>query len=496
MKLPNSYYNNVSLAGTIIACLALLLIFFTVLISLLFNAGSSYLGLFSYILLPGIMLFGLILIPIGMLWASKKSKRIKQPLKGKWMVLDFNDPRYRNAASVFIIGTVILILLSAAGSYEAYHYTESVQFCGTVCHRVMEPEYTTYLNSSHARVKCVECHVGQGANWYVKSKLSGLYQVYAVVSNSYPKPIATPISNLRPAKETCEQCHWPQKFYSPRLNSEKHYLSDSLNTEWNIQLQMKTNSQHSANTFAEGIHWHINPDIKIEYIASDDTRETLPWVRYTNAVTLDTILYEDTWGPLEPEDISSSTIREMDCMDCHNRPSHKYLLPSQFVDRGIASGEIPLLPEIKHISMEILKDPYPSADTALTVIKNTLTTFYSSKYPNIERSQVAKAIKALSKDFQNNIFPEMQANWDVYPDHIGHVEFNGCFRCHNDSHESAMGDKITRDCNACHSILMQGTPGKLQQAPIDESLPFQHPIDIDEAWKESLCTDCHRYLYL
>ncbi len=247
-----------------------------------------------------------------MIRASKLAKKRHQTLEAKWLIIDFNDARYRNAASVFIIGTVILVLLSAVGSYEAYHYTESVEFCGKVCHKVMKPEYVTYLNSSHARVACVECHVGQGADWYVKSKLSGLYQVYAVLAHKYPKPIPTPISSLRPAKETCEECHWPQKFYTPRLNFEKHFLSDSLNTEWNIQLRMKTNSPHGATNLAEGIHWHINPNIKIEYIASDETRENIPWVRYINFENNDTILYQDSMGPLEPEEIQSASPRVMD----------------------------------------------------------------------------------------------------------------------------------------------------------------------------------------
>ncbi|MBS2100224.1 cytochrome c3 family protein [Carboxylicivirga linearis] len=495
MRFPKSYYNHISLVGTIIAGISILLIILSFILSFIFNAGSSYLGLFSYILLPGIMLLGLILIPIGMLFSTRKARKNNIEQYKKWIVIDFNDPRYRNAASVFFIGTVVLMLLSAVGSYEAYHYTESVEFCGKVCHKVMKPEYVTYTNSSHARVACVECHVGQGADWYVKSKLSGLYQVYAVATNNYPKPIPTPISSLRPAKETCEECHWPQKFYTPRLHTEKHYLSDSLNTEWMIQLQMKTNSQHSSNNLAEGIHWHINPNVKIEYIAADETRESIPWVRYINLKTNDTTLYEDTWGPLDPEDIKTATIRTMDCMDCHNRPSHNYHLPSDFVDYAISSGDIPKLPQIKYIAMEVLKDPYPTTDTALMVIKNTIQHFYEENYSELQPEAITQAIEGISNGYLNNIFPEMGANWDVYPDHIGHVEFNGCFRCHNDTHESLAGNKITKDCNACHSILMQGTPGQLESASINEPLEFHHPIDIGTDWKDYLCTDCHRYLY-
>ncbi|MCU4163558.1 NapC/NirT family cytochrome c [Carboxylicivirga caseinilyticus] len=495
MHLPKSYYNHISFAGTIIAAISLFLIIVSFLFSLLFNAGSSYLGLFSYILLPAIMVFGLILIPIGMFINSRRARKSSETLEMKWMVIDFNDPRYRNAASIFIIGTVVLILLSAVGSYEAYHYTESVEFCGKVCHKVMQPEYVTYMNSSHAKVACVECHVGQGADWYVKSKLSGLYQVYAVLTNSYPTPIPTPISSLRPAKETCEECHWPQKFYTPRLNMEKHYLSDSLNTEWIIQLQMKTNSPHSSSNLAEGIHWHINPDVKIEYIAADEARESIPWVRYINLKTGDTTLYEDSWSPMDQEDIKTAVTRTMDCMDCHNRPSHNYQLPSEFVDLAISSGEVPKLPKIKYIAMEILKDPYPTTDTALMVINETIRQFYADNYPDSDPQLIDKAVTGITNGYLNNIFPEMGANWDVYPDHIGHLEFNGCFRCHNDTHESISGKRITKDCNACHTILAQGTNDNLETATINESLDFYHPVDIGTDWKDYLCIDCHRYLY-
>src|SRR5512147_2459048 len=103
----------------------------------------------------------------------------------------------------------------------------------------MNPEFTAYRLSPHARVACVDCHVGTGATWYVRSKLSGLRQVYAVLTNSYDRPIPTPITDLRPARETCEECHWPEKFYARQLRNTKHYLTDSANTEWNISLQMK-----------------------------------------------------------------------------------------------------------------------------------------------------------------------------------------------------------------------------------------------------------------
>jgi len=495
MKLPKSYYNAISLVGSILALISILLIIAVISISFFFHEGSSYLGLFAYIILPIFLILGLLLIPVGMIAAIRRSKKQNKPLAGQWKVIDFNNPQYRNAASIFFIVTVVFLLFSAIGSYEAFHYTESNRFCGTLCHKVMEPEYTTFQHSSHAKVKCVECHVGQGASWYVRSKISGLYQVYSVLASKYPKPIPTPITNLRPAKETCLECHWPEKFYSTRLLYRRHFLSDSLNTEWAIRLKMKIGGEHSTLNLQEGIHWHINPDVKIEYLSASPDNLEIPWVRYVNMQTNDTVVYQDTWMPLEAEEIASRETRLMDCIDCHNRPSHIYLQPSQFVDLGIASGDIPQLPHIKHLAMEILKESYHSVDTAMFEIGHRIKTYYYNNYPSLSDSLINKAIEAISLRYRKNIFPSMKASWDAYPDHVGHKVFNGCFRCHGNNHESSSGLKITRDCDACHSILQQGANKQLQEVSITESLGFKHPVNIDEVWKESLCTDCHRYLY-
>ena len=500
MQLPRSYYNITSFVGTLISGISLLLIIFLFLVSVLLDQGSSYLGLFIYILLPGFLILGLILIPIGMLIQHRKNKKGEGDKAPAMLKLDLNDPTHRNGFYIFIVGTVILLLLSGIGSYEAYHYTESVEFCGTMCHKVMNPEYTTFQNSPHARVACVECHVGSGASWYVKSKLSGLYQVYSVIFNKYPRPIPTPVTSLRPARETCEECHWPQKFYSPRFTYEKHYLSDTVNTEWNIQLKMKISASHKAEGLAEGIHWHINPDVKIEYFASSPDRENIPLVRKINLVTGDTTVFVDSNDPVDADTINTSELRVMDCMDCHNRPSHNYDIPSNFIDEGIASGEIPVeLPNIKLEAMEMLKVSYPTTDTALMMIEQGIKSYYAENFPEIsaEKSdEIDQAIKGIKAGYINNIFPEMKASWDVYPDHIGHKVYNGCFRCHNDTHESKTGEVISKDCNTCHSILLQGTPGNLEVAPFNEELEFIHPVDIGGAEKEVLCTECHRYLYL
>ncbi len=396
----------------------------------------------------------------------RKTRELEYIKKG-WPIIDLNVKKYRNAILIFSVGTIILGIISSIGSYEAFHYTESNKFCGTLCHEVMEPEYVAYQNSPHASVGCVECHVGNGADWYVRSKLSGLRQVYAVLTNDFSRPIETPIHDLRPARETCEKCHWPEKFYARQLRQTKHFLADSLNTEWDIVLQMKTGPEHMALGLTEGIHWHINPNVQIEYVSKRDARNVIPWVKYTNRETGEITLYEDEENALSESKMAEAEIRGMDCLDCHNRPSHNYFTPQEFIDHALISGEIPKdLPFIKKIAMDLFIDPYEYKDTAIQTIRDYTREYYAENIPEILESREAdvnKAIEGIIHEFSQNIFPGMGVSWDEYENHIGHKTYNGCFRCHDDNHKSKEGKVISKDCNLCHTIVLQGNPGRRYQ---------------------------------
>lgn len=499
MKLPKSYYNPLSILGSIIAGGNMLLILFFVIASTFFNVGGSYLGIYMYMILPVFLIGGLLFIAIGMIRRSRKIKREGDEGLPKGIRIDLGDKKQWNAVLIFFIVTFLFVLFTGVGSYKVYHYTESNEFCGLLCHKVMEPEYVAYQESAHSRVHCVECHVGDGADWYVKSKLSGMYQVYSVLAKKYPQPIETPVHSLRPARETCEKCHWPEKFYSYRVRNERHFLADSANSEWSVQLKMKIGSEHSALGLSEGVHWHINQDVKIDYVASSKDREFIPWVRYIDLATGDTTIYQDIYESLEAEAMDTLEMRVMDCIDCHNRPSHHYLPPQEFVDLSLVDGSIPVeLPEVKMLAMQLLHTAYGDRDTARQVIEQGVLDFYQAAYPEIIEADpglMEKAITGIMAGYSKNIFPEMKASWDVYPNHIGHIEFNGCFRCHNGNHESESGKVISRDCNLCHTILAQGFKDDYQTTSIESSLEFKHPVDMGEAWKEMACSDCHRYLY-
>ena len=500
MKLPKSVQNWLSAIGAALALFSALVTLILAIFSYYFAPDNPYLGLFLFLIIPAFIIIGLLMIPVGMyIKIRQDKKRTVKESPGWWPELNLNDKRHRNATFIFLSASLIFVIASAMGSYQAFHYSESVEFCGKLCHQVMEPEYVAYQHSSHARVACVECHVGSGASWYMKSKLSGLYQVYAVLTNIFPRPIPTPVKSLRPARETCEKCHWPQKFYAQKLKVQRHFIADSASSQWDIAMQMKIGPSMTALGLREGIHWHINPDVRIEYIANSDTRESIPWVKYTNLKTGEVSIYNDEENTLDKKGMDTLPIRSMDCMDCHNRPSHKYQPPSNFVDNALINGEIPAeLPYVKFVTMKYLKERFTDRDTAITYLRDSINAYYKTNLPDIYKTKKAlidKTVKGVTTEFNNNIFPNMRVSWEAYPDHIGHKESKGCFRCHSDTHKTSKGKVISKDCNLCHSIVAQGNPNQWQLGTIKDKLEFRHPVDIGDAWKTTLCSDCHSALY-
>jgi hypothetical protein len=494
-RLPRLVYNWISILGAMTAVIALMIMTVLYVIGVLSKQTNPYLGIVTYLISPFFLLGGLLLIPVGMLLRWRRLKRASEAAERAWPSLDLNQTGQRKAAVVFFIGTFAFFIISAVGSYESYHFTESLTFCGRICHKVMKPEYMAYQNSPHARVLCVECHVGPGADWYAKSKLSGLYQVYATLFNKFPRPIPTPIKNLRPARETCEQCHWPQKFFASQQQLFDHYMYDDKNTHWPITLLIKTGGGDPRFGKVSGIHWHMYIDNQIEYIARDPTRLDIPWVKRTDLTTGRVTIYQDTDNPLTAEEISAAKPRLLDCMDCHDRPSHIYNTPDHAIDQAILVGMIDQgLPDVKQIAVKAMSAKYESEAEARTAIAATMNDFYKNNYPEIyeeNRKAVDQAVATTQTQFSLNIFPYMGVRWEKYPNNIGHFYFKGCFRCHDGIHASSDGQKIFRDCNSCHVILSQGSGDRAAWASSAAGLDFVHPVDISEAWKEIGCYDCH-----
>jgi len=437
---------------------------------------NPYVGILTYLVTPMFSTMGVVLMAVGYWLRRRAYRRVGGELP---VVIDLRRLQQRGMLGWVMLGTAVFLLISAVGSYHSYHFTESVTFCGQACHTVMEPEFVTYQNSHHARVACAECHIGPGAEWYVKAKLSGLYQVYATLTDKYPRPVPTPIKNLRPARDTCEQCHWPERFSGNMVRSYNHYLSDDANTEYSLRLMLKVGGGDPEMGPVAGIHWHVA--YVVEYLPSDETKMEILWVRHTD-VEGKAIEYraEGFDGPVDPE-----RVRRMDCMDCHNRPSHVYQKPNDAVDQAMAAGRLSRdLAGIRATAAGLLVAEYGSVDEAMEGIAVGLR----EAYP--DGGDLEGSIAAVQAIYRRNFFPKMKASWKDYPEHIGHKDWPGCVRCHDDRHVSADGQQVIgfQDCNQCHLILAQGTAADLEQPSVSEQA-FKHPgEEIDPEFK---CHDCH-----
>ncbi len=493
--LPSLTHNWISFIGAVISLVAGVCIVFLLVFSLVARGINPYLGILLYMIMPVFLVGGLLLVPMGMFVRWRGLQKRGQIAYHKWPHIDLNNKGHRKAALIFATGTFILAVVSAVGIYQAYHYTDSVTFCGVTCHTVMRPEFTTYQDSPHARVRCVACHIGPGAGWYARSKLSGLYQVYATLADIYPRPVPTPIRDLRPAQETCEQCHWPRQFYGGQQRQFDSYLYDKMNTHWQINMLVKTGGGSPRTSQTSGIHWHMNIEIKVEYVARDRQRQDIPWIRVTNRETGRVKVYRDRSRSLSLKEFQYVRPWTMDCMDCHNRPSHSFHSPDYAVNLAILTGKIDRdLPEIKAVAVKAIAKEYTTSFDARREIEKTFSDYYREKYPSTysrKKKEIEKSASAVLTAFTRNIFPEMKARWSDYPDNIGHFIFKGCMRCHDGKHKSDEGDAIPNDCRICHIIFSQGGPESSGVADFRTGLEFKHPVDIGDAWKGGACYECH-----
>ncbi len=416
-----------------------------------------YIGLLVFLILPGFFIFGLLLMPLG-IWLKRRSLRQSGDLPQKYPAIDLRLPMVRRTLEWVALATVINLLIIGTASYRGVEYMDSTSFCGTTCHTVMSPEYTAYQNSPHARVACVECHIGPGAGWFVRSKLSGLRQVVAVTLHTYSRPIPSPVKYLRPARDTCEHCHWPQRFTGDKFLVNTSYKDDEKNTPQTDVLLLKVGGHGGQG--AVGIHGrHLTDAARIRYISTDAERQTIPIVYYTDDQGK-TTEFVSSDAKATQEQLDKGDHRVMDCIDCHNRPTHAFDLPDNAVDKRMSLGRIsPELPYIRKKAVEVLKVNYPSREIAKQSITDEINNFYRTNYPQIyqtRRPLVQQAGEEVSEIYLRNIFPDMRVTWGIHPNNLGHNDSPGCFRCHDGSHTSADGQTITNDCSACHQVLAAG----------------------------------------
>ncbi|MBI5499455.1 MAG: NapC/NirT family cytochrome c [Deltaproteobacteria bacterium] len=507
--------NIVTVIGAMIVTAAAvsLVVYFTV--DVIWGFTNRYASLVVYLLLPGAFVAGLALIPIG-IWRTRLHRarvRADERLQ-PYPVIDFNDRRVRLTWS-FVIGLTFLnIAILGVAAYKGLEYTDSVEFCGDLCHSVMNPQRVSHADSPHARVPCVDCHIGAGASWFVQAKLSGLRQVWAVATGSYSRPIPTPVENLRPARETCEACHWPQKFYGDRFLVRTHFASDETNTHDRTALLVKTGGGDPKLGLHGGIHWfHMEGQHEIRFIPADRRQQSMAFVRYR---TPDGEVFEFTNADHPPA--PGAELRVMDCVTCHNQPTHGFKLPSEALDDALALGRLdPTLPFLKREALAVVSGEYASESEARRRIESALLAFYRLSYPDLAETRadaIRTAIRVVGDVWARNVFPEMKITWGTYPDNVGHPHavavpddhegrtndtclmchatdsppdaptaiphvaaadtsclachapvgpadrgFPGCFRCHNDRMTMTSGPRpiaIATTCDSCHLMTFLG----------------------------------------
>lgn len=446
--------------------------------------SNPYVGILTWIVAPAILIFGLAVFFFGM-WRERRRRRRHAPDEVPvYPRFDFNERRTRLIVIWSALGLMVFVTMSVVGSYQVYHYTESDAFCGTMCHEVMHPEYTAYQQSPHARVGCAGCHVGPGAGWFVKSKLSGAYQVYSVIAKKFPRPIPSPVENLRPAQQTCEQCHWPEKFFGAQLKVFDHHAYDEESTPRQVRLLIKTGGGSPVAGQTAGIHFHMNIENEVTYLATDKQRQTIPWIRVRNRKTGAITEYRSEESKLTEPQIAAAPKRIMDCVDCHNRPTHIYRSPDLSVDKALVAGRIDRsLPFIKQQGVTVLAKDYATTEAAISAIRTDLETFYRDNHPEVFKAkskQIAGAAAELQQLFKTTRFPIMKVDWRTHPDNIGHMRTLGCFRCHDDLHVSREGKRISKECTLCHTVLAES----------GATAAFEHPIDLGDL-RTVNCSDCH-----
>jgi hypothetical protein len=479
------FRNRTSYVGLYLAGVGLVLIFFTAAIDWMQGEHSSYVGLLL-LLFFGMVLMGGVLTLFGA-WRERRRRAGGAPPQQR---LNLNEPADRRKFYLWCIGGVVALNVAVFASFSGYHYTESVSFCGALCH-TMTPEYVTHQSSPHANVECVECHVGPGLSYFLKYKLAGARQLFNLLANIYPTPIPTPLENLRPAPEICEQCHWPGKFFSTKLLQRPYFRNDEKNTAEQITLGVKIGGQ-----IFHSIHYnHISGVKQIAYAAEDRQDQKIPWVSVERLDgSTEEYLSLDARGA---DQGFADKARPFDCIGCHNRPTHIFNTPDQAINLLLAANHIPRdLPWVKKVAADALGAGYPDRQQAHAGINTAISGFYADRYPELSQSmkaEIGQTVAQVTALYDQNVFPEMKANWATHADNIGHKDWDGCFRCHDGRHTTKSGKVLSDECTLCHTmpvrgplqplgVMSQGTPGVLAA---------WHPLDLSGKHGALACTRCH-----
>jgi nitrate/TMAO reductase-like tetraheme cytochrome c subunit len=447
---PAAFRNLLSLTGGALATAAAALFAILFVLDALGYLKSPYLGLLVFVGLPAVLVLGLLLIPLGAWREARLRQRFPDRPTPDWPVIDLRQGRQRTVLASVLLLTLVNLVIVSVGAYTGVHYMESNEFCGLVCHTTMEPQFVAYQDAPHSRVPCVACHVGSGAQAAVEAKLSGTRQLWGVVTNRVPRPLPSPVRSMRPARDTCEQCHWPEKRFGDVRRVFREFADDDRNSAIETTMLMHVGGGSAAEGTGSGIHWHMNLGNEVEYVAIDQARQVIPYVRLTTRAG---VVKEYVAEGTKPEDIARGERRRMDCIDCHNRAAHRFAAtPERAIDRAIAEGRIPAeLPFVRREAVAAVALDYPTRDAALEDIAEQLRGFYATQGRAIDPSLVDRAVSGAQTAYRRNVFPTMKVTWGTYPSQSGHIDSPGCFRCHDDNHKAQDGSVIRQDCELCHT---------------------------------------------
>ncbi len=468
--MPSTYKKLINLVSrskvSVIGALLVSILLPVLLVSIAFDSlgliENPYFGFLLYVVMAPLLVLGILLLIFGILFSRSGEELGTYTVE--YLKEQFTRPgrytRIRRLLYFTVAITLVLVFVIGLASYSSFRYTSSSQFCGLFCHNVMQPQYTAYLHSPHSRVSCVECHLGKDADWAERSRFTGLKQLWAVATDSYPRPILPPITALRPGRKTCEQCHLPEKFHGSRLYSREHFLPDEKNTRVRTVILMKVGSGDIGGRRAHGIHWHVSETQQVFYRAADREREIITEVRQVEKGKKD-VIYTRIPG-IDSATVSSGAVgklRKMDCVDCHNRPTHIFLSPDEALDRKMAANIIsPYLPYIKRQALAVIQKDYPSREVARVEISRSLQNWYRKNYPELignNPNLFARTVKGVVEAYMDNVFPAMRVTWGTYRNNLGHSKGSGCFRCHGKLRQVDSGRVISKDCNLCHVILAE-----------------------------------------
>ena len=448
---PFFFYGNnwVSLlGGAITVASAMVLVGFWV-VSVFGHGGSSnpYLGIIFDLLLPGIFVVGLVLILVGILVRRTLLLSTDQ-VPSFFPEVSIHDPVFRHGVDIVLVATFISFIIVGVGCYRGVAYMDTVSFCGATCH-VMSPENVAYHVSSHSGVACTECHITPGAAGYIHAKVNGTAQLFMVLVDHYPKPIMAD-NKVPVASSTCLKCHSQRVDLGDKVLITQSFAGDELNSQTSSVTVLHVGGQDAFGHLS-GVHGaHMG---KMEYVATDDNDQTIPWVRKTNpdGSTTDFIASRASVPDIKQR-------RVMDCIGCHNRAAHSLDTAEGALDKMMAQGSPSAsLPFVHKEGLALLNVKYDSQGEAKARITSHLITFYRSQYPAVwdtQQRQVETSANTLVKIYFENVFPSMNVRWGTHPNNIGHTDSAGCFRCHDGNHASKSGVTITNDCSVCHNLVV------------------------------------------